>query len=96
MKLGVVSDTHSLEIPKQLLDDFKDIDLIIHAGDFCSADDLAIFSKLAPVEADARALPAPTDMEPLLLNPESGLPKPREPMPPVRSGRPYVPPLGAG
>jgi len=51
MRLGVVSDTHSLEIPKQLLDDFKKIDLIIHAGDFCSADDLEIFSNLAPVEA---------------------------------------------
>ncbi|MBP9853479.1 MAG: metallophosphoesterase family protein [Candidatus Omnitrophica bacterium] len=51
MKIGVVSDTHSLEIPKQLLDDFKKVDLIIHAGDFCTLEDLKIFEAIAEVKA---------------------------------------------
>lgn len=51
MKIGVVADTHSQEIPKQLLNDFKNVDFIIHAGDFCSADDFKIFSQLKNVEA---------------------------------------------
>ena len=36
MKIGVVADTHSLPMPAQMLKDFKDVDLIVHAGDFCS------------------------------------------------------------
>ena len=51
MKIGVVSDTHSHLIPKQLLDDFKTADLIIHAGDFCSTDDLNILKKIKKVRA---------------------------------------------
>src|SRR3989338_1507877 len=51
MKIGVVSDTHSHTIPKQLLDDFKKVDLIIHAGDFCTMDDLKIFKKMQTVRA---------------------------------------------
>ena len=51
MKIGVVSDTHSHPIPKQLLDDFKKVDLIIHAGDFCAMDDLKLFRKIQTVRA---------------------------------------------
>lgn len=51
MKIGVISDTHSHAIPKQLLDDFKDADLIIHAGDFCSVNDLKFFKKISEVRA---------------------------------------------
>ncbi len=51
MKIGVISDTHSHKIPQQLLDDFKDVDLIIHAGDFCAVDDLKIFKKIKEVRA---------------------------------------------
>jgi len=51
MKIGVVSDTHSHSIPKQLLDDFKTADLIIHAGDFCLTDDLNILKKIKKVRA---------------------------------------------
>ena len=51
MKIGVVADTHSQEIPKQLLDDFKNVDFIIHAGDFCSFDDFKSFSQIKNVEA---------------------------------------------
>jgi len=39
MKIGVVSDTHSRELPQQMINDFKDVDVIIHAGDFCSLQD---------------------------------------------------------
>ncbi|MFA5060459.1 MAG: metallophosphoesterase family protein [Candidatus Omnitrophota bacterium] len=38
MKIGIISDTHSKPIPKQPLEDFKKVDFIIHAGDFCSVD----------------------------------------------------------
>jgi putative phosphoesterase len=51
MKIGVVSDTHSHLVPAQLLDDFKDADLIIHAGDFCSVNDLKLFKKICEVRA---------------------------------------------
>ena len=51
MKIGVVSDTHSLAIPKIVLEEFKKVDLIIHAGDFCSVDDLKIFSKIKEVKS---------------------------------------------
>ena len=53
MRIGVTADTHSLDVPKKLLEDFKDVDLIIHAGDFCSEQDLAIFQKLSTVKAVA-------------------------------------------
>ena len=37
MKIGVISDTHiperAAEIPKKILSDFKNVDMIIHAGD---------------------------------------------------------------
>lgn len=51
MKIGVVSDTHSLELPAQIFKDFKDVDFIIHAGDFCSADVLEAFQKIKDVKA---------------------------------------------
>ena len=51
MIIGVVSDTHSREVPKQLLADFKKVDFIIHAGDFCSSEDYQQFTKLKDVKA---------------------------------------------
>lgn len=51
MKIGVVSDTHSQEIPPQLLNELKKMDLIIHAGDFCTAADLDTFKRLGEVKA---------------------------------------------
>ena len=47
MKIGVVADTHSLALPKQMLDDFKNVDLIIHAGDFCS---MKVIEKLKKIK----------------------------------------------
>ena len=46
MKIGVVSDTHCHAIPKSLLINLKDVDLIIHAGDFCSSAEVKIFEKV--------------------------------------------------
>jgi len=50
MKIGIVSDTHSLDIPQQVLDDFKNVDLIVHAGDFCSMADVKIFRRINKVQ----------------------------------------------
>ena len=51
MKIAVVSDTHSLELPAKLLKELKRVDLIIHAGDFCSLKDLNQFEKIKDVRA---------------------------------------------
>lgn len=51
MKIGVVSDTHSLNLPRQMLEDFKKVDFIIHAGDFCSLEDLQKIAKVKEVKA---------------------------------------------
>ena len=51
MRVGVVSDTHSKKIPQQLITDFLDVDLIIHAGDFCDIPTLKLLRKLAPIKA---------------------------------------------
>ncbi len=51
MKIGVISDTHSHDVSQQLLDDFKSVDLIVHAGDFCSREDLENFKKVKNVRA---------------------------------------------
>lgn len=46
MKIGVVSDTHSLQIPPEVINALANVDLIIHAGDFCSVEDVAMFRGL--------------------------------------------------
>lgn len=51
MKIGVVADTHSKELPKQMLVDLKSVDLIIHAGDFCEARDYEALAKIKEVKA---------------------------------------------
>jgi putative phosphoesterase len=50
MKIGVVADTHSKPLPKQMLADFKSVDLIIHAGDFCDIADYQALAKIKEVE----------------------------------------------
>lgn len=49
MKIGVVSDTHCHAIPKQVINDFKHVDLIVHAGDFCTLAEAGIFENLKKV-----------------------------------------------
>jgi len=48
--VGVISDTHGLIRP-EVLDAFKDTDLIIHAGDIGNPDVLKRLKKIAPVKA---------------------------------------------
>lgn len=47
MKIGVIADTHiperATQVPQQILDAFKDADMIIHAGDLV---DLSVLHKL--------------------------------------------------
>jgi len=50
-RIGVVSDTHSLPLPEQMLDDLKETDLIIHAGDFCGISDWERFALYKKLEA---------------------------------------------
>ncbi len=38
MRLIVISDTHSMDLPQVLLDDIGKADLVVHAGDFCDMD----------------------------------------------------------
>lgn len=51
MRIGVVSDTHSLELPRLMLKDFKSVDLIIHAGDFCDTADYEALAQIKEVKA---------------------------------------------
>jgi uncharacterized protein len=50
MNIGVISDTHSHPIPKQVLEAFKKVDLIIHAGDFCDEKTLKVLSNIKEVK----------------------------------------------
>ncbi|MBF0478762.1 MAG: metallophosphoesterase family protein [Candidatus Omnitrophica bacterium] len=50
MRIGVLSDTHSKILPSVMIEDFKTVDLIIHAGDICTLDDLKVLQPLAKLE----------------------------------------------
>lgn len=51
MRIGIVSDTHSRPVPKQLVKDFQTVEFIIHAGDFCEVADYENFKKMKEVKA---------------------------------------------
>ena len=51
MIIGVLSDTHSHVIPPSVLERFKSVDMIIHAGDICNINTLKLLKKIAPVKA---------------------------------------------
>jgi len=51
MIIGVLSDTHSLIIPAPLIECFKFVDLIIHAGDLCDIHTLKLLKKICPTKA---------------------------------------------
>jgi len=57
MKIGVISDTHipdrAKDIPQQILDAFKTVDMVIHAGDLV---DLKVLEKLRSVCQDVKAV----------------------------------------
>lgn len=51
MKLGVIADTHSRDVPSEVLEVLTKTDLIVHAGDFCSVEDYKTFTALKEVKA---------------------------------------------
>jgi len=55
MRIGLIADTHIPEagdsLPPQIFDVFKDVDLILHAGDLHILDVLDWLEELAPVKA---------------------------------------------
>ncbi len=51
MKIGVLSDTHSNPVPPQVLEAFKKVDSIIHAGDFCDVSVLKMLQGIKDVKA---------------------------------------------
>jgi len=55
MKIGVISDTHiperAPEIPQEICSAFKDVDLILHAGDIVTIDVLESLRKISTVKA---------------------------------------------
>jgi len=53
MTIGVLSDTHSLNLPAPMIERFKTVDLIIHAGDICDVQTLKALKKIAPTKAVA-------------------------------------------
>ncbi len=57
MKIGVIADTHipdrAKEIPQQILEAFKEVDMVIHAGDFV---DSSVLDKLKAVCKNVRAV----------------------------------------
>jgi putative phosphoesterase len=57
MRIGVISDTHIPEraqnIPQKILDDFKTVDMIIHAGDLVG---LKVLKQLRSACKDVRAV----------------------------------------
>lgn len=57
MKIGVISDTHipdrAKDIPQKILEDFKNVDMIIHVGDLI---DLKVLDKLKAVCNNVKAV----------------------------------------
>ena len=51
MIIGVLSDTHSFNIPASVIERLKSVDLIIHAGDICDIETLKLLKKTAPTKA---------------------------------------------
>lgn len=55
MKIGVISDTHiperAQDIPQEIYSAFKDVDLILHAGDLLTLDVIKSLEKICPVKA---------------------------------------------
>ncbi len=64
MRIGVISDTHipdkAQAIPREILDEFKKVDMIIHAGDLV---DLSTLRQLEEVCPDVRAVYGNMDPE---------------------------------
>lgn len=63
MKIGVISDTHTpyraKELPDIVLQYFKDVDHIVHAGDIADIDVIRKLEKMAPITAVAGNIDPP-------------------------------------
>lgn len=57
MKVGIISDTHMPSrgkvIPRALIQGLKDVDLILHLGDWTETDVIREFEQLAPLDSVA-------------------------------------------
>lgn len=66
MRIGVVSDTHipdrAKDVPQQILEEFKNVDMIIHAGDLV---DLSVLNKLKAVCGNVKAVRGNMDSDEL-------------------------------
>ncbi|NTV29026.1 MAG: metallophosphoesterase family protein [Candidatus Omnitrophica bacterium] len=51
MRIIVISDTHADKLPKQLLEDIRKSDLVIHAGDFTDIETLKALRQIKEVRA---------------------------------------------
>ncbi len=64
MLIGLISDTHipkrSEKIPEKVFETFKNVDLILHAGDLVSTEVLDELNKLAPTYAVRGNMDPPT------------------------------------
>ncbi len=64
MRIGIISDTHipdrAEHLPKEVLAEFKKVDMIIHAGDFVSID---VLNKLKNACANIKAVAGNMDPE---------------------------------
>jgi len=63
MKVGIISDTHvpgaALSLPPAVFEIFRDVDLILHAGDIVETSVLEELRAIAPVEAVAGNMDGP-------------------------------------
>ena len=69
MRIGVISDTHIPEraksIPQKILEEFKKVDMVIHAGDFVDAEVLEMLRKVCP---DVRGVSGNMDQSDIKMN----------------------------
>ena len=50
MRIGVIADTHD-QLPREIIDLFRGVDHIIHAGDICGPEVIRALSTIAPTTA---------------------------------------------
>ena len=53
MKIGIISDTHGRDLPREVFELFAGVDFILHAGDILTTSTLDELRAIAPVEAVA-------------------------------------------
>lgn len=61
MKIGLISDTHGRNLPREVFEIFGGVELILHAGDIMTLDTLDILRSIAPVEAVVGNIDSPAN-----------------------------------